>query len=414
LADFSIPSDWQQLIETTLTFCEREVVPLEKANRELIENERFRFDELGKLRPEVLDLKRKVRRKSAEAGLYTLFGDRRLGGEDLGYEPMALIFEALFEYAGPGRTLIEDVVYPSVLTNGLSPVLNEMSQELRSAHLADIARGEVTLCFALTEADAGSDIWNMRTRAERIPGGWRLNGSKQWITNAPYADYCMVFAITDPELHRQRKPGGVTAFWVPARHAGVSRDTVLPIVGHIGGDLGLLTFEDVEVPDAWVLGNVGQGLRLALQAINKGRIAIGAKCLGLAEWALQRAAEYATHRTTFGRRIGEHGQVQAMLADCATDIYALKTMLAHLAWKLDSGQSGAAIKETSIIKVFGSEMACRVFDRCMQVLGASGLSNELRLEEGLRWSRSMRIPDGTSEIQRKTIATQLLRGDTKF
>lgn len=414
MADFSIPSEWQQLIETTVTFCDKEIVPLEKANSDLLENERQRYDERGMLRPAVLELKRQIRRKSAEVGLYTLFGDRSLGGEDLGFEPMALVFEALFEYAGPGRTLIEDVVYPSVLTNGLSPVLNEMSDDVRSAHLADIASGEVTLCFALTEADAGSDIWNMRTRAERVPGGWRLNGSKQWITNAPYADYCMVFAITDPELHRQRKAGGVTAFWVPATRAGVSRDTVLPIVGHLGGDLGLLTFEDVEVPDAWVLGREGYGLSLALQAINKGRIAIGAKCLGLAEWALRQATEYAAQRTTFGRRIGEHGQIQAMLADCAIDIYALKSMLAHLAWKLDSGKSGAAIKETSIIKVFGSEMACRVFDRCMQILGASGLSNELRLEEGLRWSRSMRIPDGTSEIQRRTIATQLLRGDVRF
>jgi acyl-CoA dehydrogenase len=414
LADFSLPSEWKQLIETTLVFCDREVVPLEKENHDLLENERLRFDEHGKLNPEVLELKRHIRRKSAEAGLYTLFGDRRLGGEDLGFQPMALVFEALFEYAGPGRTLIEDVVYPSVLTNGLSPVLNEMSDELRSAHLDDIASGEVTLCFALTEADAGSDVWNMRTRAERVDGGWRLNGSKQWITNAPYADYCMVFAVTDPELHRQHKPGGVTAFWVPAAQPGVSRDTVLPIVGHLGGDLGLLTFEDVTVPDAWVLGKEGHGLRLALQAINKGRVAIGAKCLGLAEWALRHATEYAGQRTTFGRRIGDHGQVQAMLADCAIDIYALKAMLAHLSWKLDADQSDPAIKETSIIKVFGSEMGCRVFDRCMQILGASGLSNELRLEEGLRWSRSMRIPDGTSEIQRKTIATQLLRGDTKF
>ena len=110
MADFSIPSDWQQLIETTLAFCDREVVPLENENRELLENERFRFDERGKLRLEVLELKRQIRRKSAEAGLYTLFGDPRLGGEDLGFEPMALVFEALFEYAGPGRTLIEDVV----------------------------------------------------------------------------------------------------------------------------------------------------------------------------------------------------------------------------------------------------------------------------------------------------------------
>jgi acyl-CoA dehydrogenase len=412
VADFTVPFEWQQLVETTVAFCNKEVIPLEQANQGLLENERFRFDERGLLRPEVLELKRQIRRRSAEAGLYTLFGDRLLGGEDLGFQPMALVFEALFEYAGPGRTLIEDVVYPSVLTNGLSPVLNEMSDELRAAHLADIASGEVTLCFALTEPDAGSDIWNMRSRAERTAGGWLLNGSKQWITNAPYADYCMVFAVTDPELHRQHK-GGVTAFWVPGDHPGVSRDSVLPIVGHLGGDLGLLSFDNVELPDAWVLGQEGHGLRLALQSINKGRVAIGAKCLGLAEWALQRAVDYAAQRTTFGHRIGDHGQVQAMLADCATDIYALKAMLAHLSWKLDA-LTGDAIKETSVIKVFGSEMAFRVFDRCMQILGASGLSNEVRLEEGLRWARSMRIPDGTSEIQRRTIASQLLRGDVKF
>jgi acyl-CoA dehydrogenase len=418
MADFAIPFEWKQVIDATIAFCETEVAPLEKANEHLFRDARSRYDEEGRLRPEILELRRQVRRKSAENGFYTMFGPTSLGGDDLGFQVLALVLEAMYLYAGPNRLLIEDVVFPSVLTNGLSPVLEGMSDELRSEHLADVASGEVTLCFALTEPDAGSDIWNIRTRAERIDGGWRLTGSKQWITNAPYADYCMVFAITDPELHEKRR-GGISAFWVPADHPGVMRGSVDPIMGNIGGNLSGLTFDGAELPEGWLLGTENDGLKLALRAINKGRIVMGAKCLGLSQWGLKIALEYARNRRTFGRRIGDHGQVQALIAESAIDIYGLKGMLAHVCWKLDTGREDGtphlgALKETSIVKYFGTEMAFRVYDRCVQICGATGLSNELGLEEGLRWARATRIPDGTSEIQRRTIATQLLDGELVF
>jgi acyl-CoA dehydrogenase len=151
---------------------------------------------------------------------------------------------------------------------------------------------------------------------------------------------------------------------------------------------------------------------VALGGVNTGRLGLSATCIGLARWALVQAVGYAGIRRTFGQPIGEHGAVQILLADSASDIYAAETMLMDCAVKLERG--GRALAELSMVKLHCTEAANRVFDRCMQVHGGMGLTNELRLEEGYRFTRSMRIPDGTSEIQRRTIARELLSRGVTF
>ena len=193
---------------------------------------------------------------------------------------------------------------------------------------------------------------------------------------------------------------------------GFSVPSVIPVMGHLGADIGIITLDQVRVPDGHRLGAVGRGLTVALDGVNAGRLSMAASCVGLARWALEQALEYVKVRKTFGRPIAEHQAVQFLLAECAMDIYASKSMIQHCAWLVDQGQT--ATKEVSIVKASATEMVGRVMDRCIQVHGGMGLTNELRLEEGYRWARTMRIPDGTSEIQRRTIARRLLDGDTAF
>lgn len=405
--NFDIDADTVALAEAVIRFIEREVAPLEDRNHDVFGSERTLFEPSGRYVPQALDLRRQVRMRSAELGYYNLFGDEALGGAGQGALVMAHVQEAVNHRFGPGHLLIQTVVLPSPFTNGLSPVLRHLDAEVFRRYRDGIASGEKTLCFALSEPDAGSDAFAMKTRAVRDGDHWIITGTKQWITNSPYADHAMVFALTDPEAAAQHK-GGVTGFFVDTGAPGFSVPRIINTVGHLGGDTGVVTLDGVRVPDDHRLGAVGRGLAVAMDGVNAGRMGMAASCLGLARWALDQAVEYAKVRKTFGVPIAEHQAIQLMLADSAIDIYAAKSMIQNCAWRIDTGRATTA--QVSMVKAFSTEMLGRVMDRSIQVHGGMGLTNELRLEEGYRFARVMRIPDGTGEIQRRTIARQLLRG----
>jgi len=405
--DFTIDSDTVAIAEAVLRFVEREVLPLQQRHHHLLGSERTLFDASGRYVPEVLALRQQVRKRSAELGFYTLFGDEKLGGGGQGAQVMAHVQEVLNHRVGPAQALVQTVVLPSPFTNGLSPVLRHLAPEVFAGYRDGIASGDKTLCFGLSEPDAGSDAFGMKTRAVRDGDEWVLTGTKQWITNSPYADYAMVFALTDPEAAARHK-GGVTGFFVDTRAPGFSVPRIINTMGHLGGDTGVIVLDGVRVRDDHRLGEVGRGLAVAMDGVNAGRMGMAASCLGLARWALDQAVEYAKVRKTFGVPIAEHQAIQLMLADSAMDIYAAKTMIQNCAWRLDSGRGATA--QVSMVKAFSTEMLGRVMDRSIQIHGGMGLTNELRLEEGYRFARVMRIPDGTGEIQRRTIARQLLTG----
>ena len=409
--DYNIPSEWVEIGDSLIRFIDREVLPLEHDHRALLGSERTVYTEDGRFAPQVMQLRKQVRMRSAELGFYTAFSDESLGGGGLGAQAAAYIQERLNAHVGPTRHLVQTVVLPSPFSNGLTPVLKHLAPAVLAKYHDEIASGEKTLCFALSEPDAGSDVFSMRTRAVRDGDDWIITGTKQWITNAPYADFAMVFAVTDEEKARASR-GGITGFLVPTNTTGFAVPSVIPTMGHLGADIGIVTMDQVRVPDSHRLGPVDRGLSVALDGVNAGRLSMAASCLGLARWALDQALAYAKVRKTFGKPIAEHQAVQIMLADCAMDIYAAKTMIQHCAWLVDEGR--AATKEVSIVKASSTEAAGRVFDRCIQIHGGMGLTNELRLEDGYRFVRTMRIPDGTSEIQRRTIAKRLLDGDTAF
>jgi acyl-CoA dehydrogenase len=403
--DFTIEPDTVAIAEAVLRFVEREVLPLQQRHHDLLGSERSLFDASGRYVPAVLALRQQVRKRSAELGFYTLFGDEKLGGGGQGAQVMAHVQEVLNHRVGPAQPLVQTVVLPSPFTNGLSPVLRHLKPDIFAQYRDGIASGDKTLCFGLSEPDAGSDVFGMRTRAVRDGDEWVLTGTKQWITNSPYADYAMVFALTDPEAAARHK-GGVTGFFVDTRAPGFSVPRIINTMGHLGGDTGVIVLDGVRVRDDHRLGEVGRGLAVAMDGVNAGRLGMAASCLGLARWALDQAVDYAKLRKTFGVPIAEHQAIQLMLADSAMDIYAAKTMIQNCAWRLDSGR--AATAQVSMVKAFSTEMLGRVMDRSIQIHGGMGLTNELRLEEGYRFARVMRIPDGTGEIQRRTIARQLL------
>ena len=409
--NFEVPSEWVDFGDALIRFIDREVAPLEHEHRALLDNEHRAYDADGRYRPEVLALRRKVRMRSAELGFYTALSDESLGGGGLGAQAAVYIQERLNAHCGPARHLVHTVVLPSPFTNGLSPVLRHLAPAALDSCRDALASGDKTMCFGLSEPDAGSDVFAMRTRAVRDGDHWIINGTKQWITNAPYADYAMIFAITDEEQARAHR-GGVTGFFLPTSTPGFSVPSVIPVMGHHGSETGIVALDNVRVPDSHRLGPVHEGLAVALEGVNAGRVSMAASCLGLAQWALAQAVEYAKVRKTFGRPIADHQAVQFMLADCAMEIYASKSMLRHCAWLIDEGMP--ATKEVSIVKASATEMIGRVFDSAIQVHGAMGLTNELRLEKGYRYARTVRIPDGTSEIQRRTIARKLLDGDITF
>ena len=423
--DVGIPEDIRDVVKGAVTgmlqFVDAEVVPMEEEYRPILTDERRFFHENGRAVDEVLDARRTVRMKAANAGYYGMFAPESVGGGGLGVRIMVFVEEALYRKYGPGRPLItwaKGFLSQPVLASfvdGPSHMLGSVSDGVRKELLPRITSGKKTVCFALSESEAGSDVWAIKTRASRDGDDWVINGSKQWITNGPYADYPICFAVTNDEMVAQHK-GGITAFFVEASAPGFSQDGVAPVMGHLGGDCGSMTFENVRVPADRVIGQVDRGFEIAMFGISEGRIAIASNMIGMCEYALDRSLEYAQQRHTFGRPIAEHQAIQFMLADMAIDIFTMKYMVLQTANLIETfPQPGRLpVKEISIAKAYSVEKAQECYDKAIQVHGGMGLSNELPLQEGFRICRTLRIPDGTGEIQRRTIARQMLRGDTAF
>jgi len=409
------------IIDGLFGFIDAEVLPLEQQYRELLADERKLFKEDGRLADEIAAARLTVRRKSAESGFYTLLAPAELGGAGASFEVAVLVLEAVYRRYGPGRLLIGwsngflTMPILASFVDGPSHMFLNVGEGVRREVLPQLLAGEKTVCFGLTEPDAGSDVWGLKSKAQRDGDDWVISGTKQWITNAPYADYAVVFAVTNPDLVAQRR-GGISCFLVPAKSEGYSVPSVLAVMGHPASDCGIIALDEVRVPGDHVIGEVDQGFQVGMLGISEGRLTIAAGCLGMAEWALDRSLEYAKERKTFGQPLAEHQAIQFMLAESAIDIFTAKQTALKTAQLVDAMPTTGRmpVKEISIAKAYCVESTERVLDRAIQIHGAMGLSSELPFHEGYRIARTLRIPDGTAEIQRRTIARQLLRGDTVF
>jgi len=294
---------------------------------------------------------------------------------------------------------------------GPSSLCNYLTPELRERLLPAMMSGEISMCFGMSEPDAGTDAWMMSTRAEKRGSGWVINGTKQWTSNAPYADYCYLFAVTDQETHRERR-GGVSCFVVPMNAEGVNVNSIIKLFGEIGGNEGITSFTDVVVPEEHLVGEVGQGFSLAMSGVSMGRVYNSARAIGLSRWLLERTVEYAKTRKTFGKPIAEHQAIGFKLADCAMDIYAARGAARDLTERIDRGE--LPIRELAMSKAICAEAFLRIVDRCMQVCGGMGLTNELEFYKAWQSARVMQIADGSAEMLRRTIAKRLLMGELDF
>ena len=275
----------------------------------------------------------------------------------------------------------------------------------KQRYLPRLASGELTGAFALTEADAGSDATALRTTARRDGDDYILDGSKCFITNAPIADLFTVMARTDPATPGA---GGISAFLVERGMPGLSTSAPYDKMGQAGSPVGDVVFNACRVPAANLIGGVeGQGFRTAMKVLNKQRIHLAALCTGPAMRMLDEAVAYTSKREQFGKPIAEFQLVQALIAECQTEIFAARSMILETARKRDAGEDVAL--EASMCKMFASEMCGRVADRAVQMLGGRGYLAGNAVERFYRDVRAFRIYEGTTQIHQLNIAKITLR-----
>ena len=381
--DFTIPAEYAELQENLVSYVDRELRPLEES-------------ELDKEKDDVpLGLRDRIRRRSAELGFYAADFPEDLGGSGLPQLGMVLLREAA------ARTGCRLAGFTTYGPEGPTGVLLSGTDEQKKKYLTPLITAEQSMCFALTEPDAGSDAQNIKTTAVRDGSDWVLNGTKHFITNGKHADFALVFATNDKDKKAQ---GGITAFIVERGTPGfeVGRAQVGMLEGE--GQFELV-FEDCRVPEEQVLGgpeNVGMGFYAAMQFLAMGRLSIGAMCNGIADYALSLGLDYAKNRIAFDRPIGKNQYVQGHLVESLVEIKASKLMTYECASKYDGGDP--VIQESSIVKLYASEMVNRVVDRMIQVHGGMGWMRELPLERIYRLVRIFTLVEGTSEIQKYIIA----------
>jgi alkylation response protein AidB-like acyl-CoA dehydrogenase len=411
--DFSL-NDHQKLIRDTVRqFMEAEVRPsVKQRDRE----ERFPAEEIKKL---------------AELGCCGMMIPEEWGGPGLDTLSYVLMLEEVARVdAGMATSL-------SVTNSAVQVPLTKFgTEEQKKKYLRRLATGEILGSFCLTEPAAGSDAAGIQARAVAVsrvgsglgakssggpalaagPGAWgsaplgtpsgdvyRLSGTKTWVSNGQVAGLFIVFAKTDPEAGSK----GITAFLVEPRFPGFKVGRHEDKMGQRSSPAIEILLNDCEVPRENRLGEEGQGLKIALSALDGGRIGIAAVALGLAEGALEESVKYAKQRRAFGKTIGEFQAIQWMLADMQTEVEAARSLVYHAAWLKDT-HPGKLGSSSSKAKLYASEMVNRVVAKAVQIHGSSGYSRETDVERMYRDARVITIYEGTSEIQRMIIARELL------
>lgn len=281
------------------------------------------------------------------------------------------------------------------------PILNYGTTAQIDKYLDKMIAGQVMSAFALTEAESGSDASSIKTTAKRHGDGWVLNGRKQFITGGSTADIVFVFAVTNPELGKR----GISAFIVPTDARGYSVGRVEKKMGQSASDTCELVLDDVVVPGDAILGEEGEGYRIALSNLEGGRIGIAAQCVGMARKSLELAVSYARERKAFGKSIAAYQGVSFRLSDMATSLAAAEQLVLHAAALKSSGVK--CLKEVSMAKLFASESAERICSDAIQTLGGNGYIAEYDVERIYRDVRVAKIYEGTNDIQRMVIAREL-------
>jgi len=373
--DFDLSAAQQDVKERAAEFADREVAP-HTAQRD--REDRFPTEIFEKL---------------AGPGFMGLCVPEEYGGGGTDFLSYVLLIEEISRAdAGVGVTL---AVHTSA---GTLPILNHGTEEQKTCWVPDLASGAKIGCFALTEPEAGSDAAAIQTRAEKVSGGYRISGHKQWVTNGRVAGTMILFA---------RAPEGITAFVVGMDAEGISFGKHAEKMGVVSATTDDVLLEDVFVTEEDRLGEEGKGLGIALGTLAGGRIGIAAQALGIAEAALRYAGRYATERTTFGKPIAEHQAVAFKLADMQTKLEAARLLTYKAAWTKDQGLRHVEIGARA--KLYASTVANEVAYEAVQILGGQGYMKDHPVERHYRDARVTEIYEGTSEIQRLVVSEGIIR-----
>ncbi|QQE77565.1 acyl-CoA dehydrogenase family protein [Alicyclobacillus sp. SO9] len=376
--DFRLPEEISQMKNMIRDFVDNEVEPL-----------------AGKIEEED-EVPQALLHQSKRLGLFGLSIPEEYDGMGLNMVGKCALFEEL------GRTING---YTTILGahNGIGSVgiVELANKEQKQRYLPPMAAGEWIGAFALTEPEAGSNAANLQTTAVKRGNKYILNGQKIYITNAPIADVFTVMAVTD----RDAGAKGITSFIVERSFPGFHVGSIEKKMGLHGSHTAQLYFEDLEVPEENVLGELGDGYVNALKILANGRAGLAARCLGSSEYLLQKSIEYAHDRKQFGKPIYEQQIIQHYLAEMALEIETLRSFIYRVAWMTDEGMN--VIKEAAMVKLYGSEVYNRVADKAVQIHGGIGYISDFPIERFYRDARITRIYEGTSEVQKNIISSRL-------
>lgn len=376
--DFHLTEEQELTRQTVREFAEKEIAP---RALELDETQQFPRD---------------IMKKLGEMGMLGILFPPEYGGAGLKYLDYALIIEELARV--DGAVGLSVAAHNSLCSNH---IYMAGSEDQKRRFLVPLARGEKIGAWSLTEPTAGSDAAGTRSTAVRDGRDWVLNGSKTFATHGSVCDVAVVFAVTD----KSKGKHGISAFVLEAGMEGFRAGKKENKMGCRASDTAEIVMADCRVPDANRLGAEGQGFVDALRILDGGRIGIGALAVGIAQGAFEQAVAYAKGRRQFDRPIADFQAVQWMLADSAVEIEAARWLTYRLAWMCDQGEQ--PMRESSMVKLYNTEMVGRVADRAVQIYGGMGYLTEGPVERIYRFVRMLRIVEGTSEIQRLVIARTL-------
>lgn len=357
----------------------------------------------GEIRPRAQKIDEEERipedliKKLGEVGFLGSIFPEEYGGGGFGKVGYCIMMEEISRGCSSTATMVG--AHQSIGTNA---IFLGGSEELKKKYLPGLTSGEMIASFALTEAEAGSDTFSLTTKAEKRKDKWVINGGKVWITNAGIANLFSVFARTEK---------GITAFVVEADAPGITIGSPEKKLGIKGSVTNSITFENVEVPEENIIGREGRGFLLAMKTLDGGRLTIGACCLGASRELLELSTQYAKQRKQFGEPIAKFQAVQFMLAEMASKIYPMESIVYRCAF--DDDRKKDIAMDAAIVKLYCSEAMAEVADKALQVHGGMGFSRELPMERYYRDARILRIFEGTTEIQKMIIGRQVIKSNGK-
>ncbi|MCX8106547.1 MAG: acyl-CoA dehydrogenase family protein [Ignavibacterium album] len=378
--DFHFTEEQKMLRGLVKEFADSEIRPLAK-----------KIDEEEEIPKELI-------KKIAEIGFLGTAFPEKYGGAGFGEIGYCILQEEITRACSSTATFIG--AHQSIGTNA---IFIGGSEELKKKYLPLLTSGEKIAAFALTEAEAGSDTFNLHTKAELKGDKWIINGSKVWITNAGIADVFSIFARTEK---------GITGFVVEKDFPGVLIGPKEKKLGIRGSVTNSITFENVEVPKENVIGQDGRGFLIAMKTLDAGRLGLGACCLGASKELLEISTSYSKQRKQFGEPISRFQAVQFMLAEIAAKIYPMESIVYRTAKMYDDKKDVS--QEAAIVKLFCSEAMVEIADKALQIHGGMGFSRELPLERFYRDARILKIFEGTNEIQKMIIGRNVIKSNGKW